>query len=117
MGGCGNGFLYKVGAPLLPPTPNLLTSEPITFTFAFGFNEREWQYLSDFDAREMIFSSETLLCTTVPVNQEEDEGQKDFILFKPAGEAPSQARIETYWQPGKFPECKGQIGRQALENR
>jgi hypothetical protein len=95
----GNGFLYKVGAPPLPPTP----------TFTFGFNEREWQYLLDFDAREIVISSETsLLCVTVPVNQEEEEAQT-FTLFQPATEAPFRSRVEThatYWWPGKFPECK-----------
>jgi hypothetical protein len=103
----GNGFLYKVGAPPLPPTP--VTTE--TFTFTFGFNEREWQYLLDFDAREIVISSETLLCVTVPVNQEEEEAQT-FTLFQPATEAPFRSRFEThetYWWPGKFPECKGQI--------
>jgi hypothetical protein len=85
----GNGFLYKVGIPT--------------------FNEREWQYLLDFDAREIVISSETsLLCVTVPVNQEEEEAQT-FTLFQPATEAPFRSRVEThatYWWPGKFPECK-----------
>jgi filamentous hemagglutinin family protein len=96
----GNGFLYKVGLPI----PDVNLTQPITFSF----NEQGW---FDFGSREITVFLETLLCVTVPVNQEEEEAQT-FTLFQPATEAPFRSRFETYetyWWPGKFPECKGQI--------
>jgi len=96
----GNGFLYKVGLPI----PDVNLTQPITFSF----NEQGW---FDFGSREITVFQETLLCVTVPVNQEEEETQT-FSLFQLATEALFPSRFETYetyWWPGKFPECKGQI--------
>jgi len=56
-----------------------------------------------------ILSSETFLCTTVPVNQEE-EGAKSFTLFVPGSEGRVQIPMQTYWQPGQFLEGKGETG-------
>jgi filamentous hemagglutinin family protein len=96
----GNGFLYKVGLPI----PDVNLTQPITFSF----NEQGW---FDFGSREITVFLETLLCVTVPVNQEEEETQT-FSLFQLATEALFPSRFETYetyWWPGKLPQCKGQL--------
>jgi len=90
----GNGFLYKVGLPI----PDVNLTQPITFSF----NEQGW---FDFGSREITVFQETLLCVTVPVNQEEEETQT-FSLFQLATEALFPSRFETYetyWWPGKIP--------------
>jgi len=100
----GNGFLYKVGLPI----PDVNLTQPITFTSTFSFNEQGW---FDFGSREITVFLETLLCVTVPVNQEEEETQT-FSLFQLATEALFPSRFETYetyWWPGKLPQCKGQL--------
>ena len=97
--------------PIVP-----LAEQPPTFTFIslLNQNQEQWFSLAGLNAREIILSSETFLCTTVPVNQEEEEEEaKSFTLFVLGSEGrvqiPMQAQqIQTYWQPGKFPECKGE---------
>ncbi|WP_247216396.1 hypothetical protein [Synechococcus sp. C9] len=92
--------------PIVP-----LAEQPPTFTFVslLNQNQEQWFSLAGLNAREIILSSETFLCTTVPVNQEQEEA-KSFTLFVPGSEGRVQIPMQTYWQPGQFLECKGETG-------
>ncbi|APB34573.1 filamentous hemagglutinin family outer membrane protein [Gloeomargarita lithophora Alchichica-D10] len=94
----GNGFLYKVGAPLIPGLPNSSFTESVTFTL--NFNDRQWRDLSDMG--EAVLFPEALLCVNVPVNQASASTPLTEPLVLRTENLPS---TNTQWQTGDFPAC------------
>ena len=104
----GNGFLYKVGAPFVPGLPNLLTTEPVTFTF--NFNDRQWRDLQI--GSEDLVITEPLLCINGEQNTTSSSQQevRDFELpllanNAPYGSQPTRNFVTLQWQLGEFPTC------------
>ncbi|WP_157776188.1 two-partner secretion domain-containing protein [Gloeomargarita lithophora] len=95
----GKGFLYKVGAELIPGLPSSSFTEPVTFTL--NFNDREWRDLSDMG--EAVLFPEALLCLNVPVNQNSASTPLTDPLVLRTENLPS---TNIQWQTGDFPTCK-----------
>ncbi|MEN9280856.1 MAG: hypothetical protein Q6I77_08585, partial [Gloeomargarita sp. DG_1_4_bins_134] len=67
----GNGFLYKVGAPPVPPVFPFIT-EPVTFDIgSLIFNDLQWRDLSGM-GETVLFPAGGLLCVNLPINQTEE---------------------------------------------
>ncbi|MEN9218943.1 MAG: hypothetical protein Q6J33_08055, partial [Gloeomargarita sp. DG_2_bins_126] len=110
----GNGFLYKVGAPPVPPVFPFIT-EPVTFDIgSLTFNDLQWRDLSGM-GEAVLFPTGGLLCVNLPIHQTEESSSLTDPLMgngrnlsgfanqnRPAQGLPY---VAYQWQPGDLLRC------------
>ncbi|MEN9280893.1 MAG: hypothetical protein Q6I77_08780, partial [Gloeomargarita sp. DG_1_4_bins_134] len=97
----GNGFLYKVSAPPIPPVVLSIT-EPVTFILdSLTFNELQWRDLSSM-GETVLFLEKALLCVNTPMNQSSEESRLTQPIIIGNANLPN---LMTEWLTGELPLC------------